>query len=561
MENPPPNYNPNESLLSGGIENITKVMGGGGGGAPPGYNETTSLLDGGIEPIVKVEGGAIGDDTRDPSPGSQATPDPSPGSQSSPGSQTSHNIFSPDEIEKSIEKHETNEINVRYVTKYEIEKSDADLFNKFLAKIANITDVNKKLQNEINTKERKIPLYEYIKRNNDYDTTIPPDTSKYVKIKFIPPSNEIIVLPPTPDVNTFFKLLYFLLDNKYISIKSNQEIIIKRNTIIVHLIDISLLDIVVPVVTNPVVGNPLVPQKGGGAGILYFYLKLKNSNMNKYFVPDYPYKIIFSGEKPLLFSYELKKPESTHLEPIMHDIIAKKYIKQMTYKPSQNAYDSEFIKIHKGSPDVDNTITTIPNPLVLDKYIAIIQVKASDANTITVEINGMNYRIRIPDGKYDSVYSSWENGKYKYDEVNLINDLHAAFLSRDRIAKFLFELTYFKCFNDLTLLTKQECVSMRETLQELYTEILKDNAANDEAEPEIEEKLGADETIEMIDIMHNKCKSYDAIAKKMKCNYYDEKTGITKEIDVPYNVAIHESDPASIKLIDELIKDTGKQMN
>ena len=68
-------------------------------------------------------------------------------------------------------------------------------------------------------------------------------------------------------------------------------------------------------------------------------------------------------------------------------------------------------------------------------------------NTITVEINGMNYRIRIPDGKYDSVYSSWENGKYKYDEVNLINDLHAAFLSRDRIAKFLFELTYFKCFN------------------------------------------------------------------------------------------------------------------
>jgi hypothetical protein len=51
MDNPPPNYDPNQSLLEGGIEPITRVMGGGGlavGGSqtpPDGYNETASVYD------------------------------------------------------------------------------------------------------------------------------------------------------------------------------------------------------------------------------------------------------------------------------------------------------------------------------------------------------------------------------------------------------------------------------------------------------------------------------------------------------------------------------------
>ena len=64
MDSAPPNYNPNESMLSGGTESIMKVMGGGGGlesGAPGnGYDETQSVLSGGIEQIQRVEGGGSG---------------------------------------------------------------------------------------------------------------------------------------------------------------------------------------------------------------------------------------------------------------------------------------------------------------------------------------------------------------------------------------------------------------------------------------------------------------------------------------------------------------------
>ena len=58
MDSPPPNYNPNESMLNGGTESIMKVMGGGGNASvPTNYNETQSVLSGGIEPIQRVEGG------------------------------------------------------------------------------------------------------------------------------------------------------------------------------------------------------------------------------------------------------------------------------------------------------------------------------------------------------------------------------------------------------------------------------------------------------------------------------------------------------------------------
>ena len=57
MENPPPGYNPNVSLLSGGTGTILPVQGGGGGGLPINYNPNESLLEGGTGTIQAIRGG------------------------------------------------------------------------------------------------------------------------------------------------------------------------------------------------------------------------------------------------------------------------------------------------------------------------------------------------------------------------------------------------------------------------------------------------------------------------------------------------------------------------
>lgn len=57
MENPPPGYNPNVSLLSGGTGTILPVQGGGGGDVPANYNPNQSLLEGGTGTIQAIRGG------------------------------------------------------------------------------------------------------------------------------------------------------------------------------------------------------------------------------------------------------------------------------------------------------------------------------------------------------------------------------------------------------------------------------------------------------------------------------------------------------------------------
>jgi hypothetical protein len=57
MEAPPPGYNPNVSLLSGGTGTILPVQGGGGSGLPMSYNANESLLEGGTGTIQAIRGG------------------------------------------------------------------------------------------------------------------------------------------------------------------------------------------------------------------------------------------------------------------------------------------------------------------------------------------------------------------------------------------------------------------------------------------------------------------------------------------------------------------------
>ena len=272
MDNPPPTYNPNDSMLSGGLDTpIIKVMGGGyksppltpysGGGAPPGYNETTSMLDGGTEPIVMVKGGAIGD-AENRGIGSQAeTENEAQAEENSKKEMKKHHkgqkedkkwesrgkrqkrqkqkeetqenvgnlgsLFTNQGKEEAFVKEEAeHSINVRFVEQFPA--IDDAQQKKFLGKIVNLKDVNARLQRQIDAKP-EVNL-EYIKNNvGSYDATIIASDKNYVKIKYIPINvDEIIVLPPIATVEDFLQKMVFLTNNKYISINDKNQLIIKK---------------------------------------------------------------------------------------------------------------------------------------------------------------------------------------------------------------------------------------------------------------------------------------------------------------------------------------------
>ena len=183
MESAPPNYNPNDSMLSGGTESIMKVMGGGGGGAPNGYNETQSVLSGGIDsPIVRVQGGGKKKRKENGQKGGQ-------------------------------QDTKETEIQIRYVAHYDFENDESkDIFTKWVQTIGSfdtIVTLKSVFERDIQRMEdSSIPLH-YI--NKPSFATFKMDTTntkkRRTKIKFIPPSaREIIVLPPVngnPEI--FFK--------------------------------------------------------------------------------------------------------------------------------------------------------------------------------------------------------------------------------------------------------------------------------------------------------------------------------------------------------------------
>ena len=243
MDAPPTNYNPNESMLSGGTESIMKVMGGGsleGGGAPPGYNETHSVLSGGIDsPIVKVVGGAFKikrfkKKTQQMQPSAPLAEE----TQEKLVEPSAPTAEAPSLEEQRMEKDETSKIQIRYVTRYELDdkakklytdnikisynniKNDVKNFERQLEKIKEET--NKKIYHW--KKDGKFIVTDTISNNLKGDKT---------EIKFIPNNiKQIIVLPPVNgNPETFFKQLTFLMDSKYV----NQDLLIQSNIFIVSL--------------------------------------------------------------------------------------------------------------------------------------------------------------------------------------------------------------------------------------------------------------------------------------------------------------------------------------
>jgi len=424
----PPNYNPNESMLSGGTDMaIMKVMGGGGGGggegvAPNGYNETQSLLSGGIDiPIVKVEGGG------------------------------------PDE-EEALE-------NIRIIQYYK--KADTTEYNNFIEQIKTgnkLDSVIVKLESEI-IQPNKL---QYIKDGDKIEISSlgNRNTSSYESVKFIPVNTkQVIVLPPTTSPEDFFNMILFLKQNGFLKyeitkkgyFKDEKELILKKNCFVVH----TSVDL-----------NDKINK--------YFYLKLKKLN-NNYEIMNYPHKIVYpkeiDGSKALLFSSTpLNKPDSViDLEPIKFENINESKINLMYYTKSETNYSNEFAQISNGENDTQNPTNY---SITLKTSIAIIDLVDEETIKISVDINGILYKIRVPSIKSfsDKIYNEWLKGKYTTDERRLIEDLYLDEIPElsapNNKADILFQLSYFKCFNDTSLLTNTECFLMRESLEKIYKHAL-----------------------------------------------------------------------------------------
>ena len=499
----PPNYNPNESMLSGGTDMpIMKVMGGGGEGtAPNGYNETQSLLSGGIDtPIIKVEGGGESnlygedEDTKEAlgignikDIGLEA--DKLQESQAQENSKramkeyykklgkdtreerkferrgTPSNVTdigrlfnrSPQETEE--EKKEEASENIRFIKDYQ--RADINEYNNFIASIQDGTKLDliiSKIEREIE-KPKKL---HYIKTGNkiEISSVNSKNDSGYEKIKFISTkTKEVIILPPVTNPEDFFNMILYLKQHGYLRIDAN-TFKLKRKCFVVH----CSIDL-----------NNKINK--------YFYLKIKVSNSN-YEIMNNPYKIIYpkeiDGSKGLLFSnIPLTKASGLNdLKPTNFDAINEYSIGSMYYVKLEITYnEEEFSTISAGDNDTENPTNY---SITLQKNIAIIDLMDEDPNTINVDINGSIYRIRVPMLKSfsDRVYNRWLKNDFTTDEKRLIEDLYLDEIPEleNKKAEILFQLTYFKCFNDVSLLTKSECTLMREYLEKIYQYTLqKDN--------------------------------------------------------------------------------------
>ena len=507
----PPNYNPNDSMLSGGIDTpIMKVMGGGGGlgggvgggegTAPNGYNETQSLLSGGIDtPIIKVEGGGESnlygeDEDTKGSLGIGNIKDISLEADKLQESQAQENskramkenykklgkdireerkferrgtptnvtgigsLFNNSPQETEEEKKEEASENIRFIKDYKT--ADINEYNNFIASIqggVKLDSVISKLERQI---EQPKKLH-YIRSGNkiEISSVNSKNDSGYEKIKFISTkTKEVIVLPPITNPEDFFNMILFLKQNGYLRINGN-IFKLQRKCFVVH----CSIDL-----------NNNINK--------YFYLKIKVSNSN-YEIMNSPYKIVYpkqiDGSKGLLFSnIPLSKVSGLNdLRPTDFDAINEYNISIMYYTKLEVTYnDDEFSKISAGDNDTE---TPTNYSITLQKNIVVIDLIDEDPNTINVDINGNIYRIRVPILKSfsDRVYNRWLKNDFTTDEKRLIADLYLDEIPEleNKKAEILFQLTYFKCFNDVSLLTKSECTLMREYLEIIYQYTLTKN--------------------------------------------------------------------------------------
>lgn len=482
MDSVPVDYNPDNSMLSGGTESIMKVMGGGGALGSEvlenGYNETETVLSGGIEPIQRVEGGGTKD-----------------------------------------EEEQETDVAVRYLVNYDFEDNEArQMYMKFIETLGSqekIENLNKVFEREVQILEDSNKPLHYVSKPSFVAYRDSSTNSKVSRtsIKFIPKSaREIVVLPPVKgNAELFFKQIVFLRDSNYLQITRDKKLKLYNKIFVISLEPFyaSVSGVIeekgrsqeeikkeAEKDSEKSIDDKINDLFKGGALVTetllkHLYLKLKKDNFNNFFITNSPYTIIYprmiSDRNGILFTSQEKREffqpkDSNDLQPIDSDTIIERNINLMTYVNGEEKYgDNEFFTIRSGSndPNVNNTQLSFE----INKYISILDLVDTEIPTTIIDLNGIYYKIRIAthQGASDQVYQNWYNRKFTkqenklLDDLNLIDMLNYKYSSNEdnqlinkEIADFLYYLTYYKCFNDISVLTKRECQITRSILQELY---------------------------------------------------------------------------------------------
>jgi hypothetical protein len=344
--------------------------------------------------------------------------------------------------------------NVQIVQNYEI--LDKKQYGDFLKRFTPTTKLENAIKN-IKIKAEKILHYGV---KGDISVLNSRNTTNLVQIKIIPiTTKKLVILPPFESPEQYINQFMFLIANDFMEIDSKNNFVIRKNIFVISL--------------APFKDEPLIK---------YLYSKLKSTNKTSYYVVNdkpfteqavEPFNVfvhpkdngIFISKKDVNFSKPIK-PED--LQPTNFDVINEYNIPSMKYRG--NPSDILPINISDGE-DEPRPITEYK--FTLKNHIAVISLIDEDIQTINIDLQGNKYRMRIPyvNNKTDKIYDDWLNGKYKMGEEKLVKDLHLE--PGDEIPKFLFNLAYFKCFDDVSLLTKAECSSMKTTLDSLYKRALR----------------------------------------------------------------------------------------
>ena len=293
-------------------------------------------------------------------------------------------------------------------------------------------------------------------------TNKPANSTNYIKIKIIPSNiKKLIILPPIvndpnePEDQTYIKQIMFLISNKYMKIDVDKNFIIRKNIFVISL----SLNI-------------------ENSYIRYFSYMIKKSNPQLYYILGKEFNAFLYPNKDNSFivckkDFKFYKTEegTMSLDNDNYIQITEKKIKSIQYKPNKTE-EYGIDKITDGEDSIDPTATDYS--FELGKKIAVISLKDEDIRSINVDLQGKKYRIRIPLRKNESdvIYKSWILEKWMMDEKKLLDDLDIK-KPLINIPDFLYNLAYYKCFNDVSLLTKAECSSMKEMLEILYSKALR----------------------------------------------------------------------------------------
>lgn len=432
MDSLPTNYNPNESLLNGGTDSaIMKVMG--GGGALNGYNETQSLLNGGLDAVIeKIEGGATSNTV---------------GQETDSAPQTS---ITADTIEF-----------INYKT---INTNDQKEFNSLKTIITNYTTISAlitRLKTVAITKSNKA-IFSYKKNGDLLEKTSPGrETNETQIIRFIPSTAEYIVVSPSiSDPFDFFLLVKFLIMGDLCIIDKKNNYILKKGVYVIFL-------------------NLNFETTNKDHEILeYLYYKFKSTNIHQCILINEKEKAILFIEDKIVGFVSNKndtfyKPKGTDILDITEkDLIYEYGIKAYAYTKGDYPYDT-IQQIKSGEEDTEDTSNY---DITLKDKVLLLKLKETDIVYNKIDIYGKYYKIRVPKfrDQTDSVFKAWTNKKWSTDEDKLIKDLKLEKLldTSEQIPTFLYYLSYYKCFDDISLLTKQECKEMRSYLEQIYKKII-----------------------------------------------------------------------------------------